>query len=186
MRSRPRVAVVALAVCLAGAVVGAQSTPGSAGPGAPSQTLPGGASQLQETHGDWRVACVQEGERRLCGLLQQQVQKDSGQLVVRVELTAMAGNSVEGTIVLPFGVAVNHPVTLLLDDAPLVTQPYRTCLPVGCVVAVSLSASQLASFRKATMLTITTETVTPGQQASFRVSLNGFASGLARAAALGK
>jgi invasion protein IalB len=159
--------VVILALCLAGAQAEAQSP------------VP-----LQETHGDWRVVCVQENDRRSCVLVQQQVRTETGQLVIRVEFSAMPGDSIDGTIVLPFGVAVSEPVTLLLDDAAVIKRPFRTCLPVGCVVAMSLDSKRVAQFRKAAVLTVKTTIVAPRQEVSFRVSLNGFATALARTAAL--
>jgi invasion protein IalB len=104
--------------------------------------------------------------------------------VIRVEFSAMPGDSIDGTIVLPFGVAVSEPVTLLLDDAEVIKRPFRTCLPVGCVIAMSLDPKQVAQFRKAAVLTVKTTIVAPRQEVSFRVSLTGFATALARAAAL--
>jgi invasion protein IalB len=166
-------------------VAGSVSAGQAPAPGQP-QTLPGGASQLQETHGDWRVTCVQQGGARLCSALQQQTEKESGQLAVGIELKAMPGDAFEGTIVLPFGVAVDKPVAFLLDDALTMSQPYRTCLPVGCIVAMKLDARAVAQFSKATTLTLRTATVAAGQEVTFKISLNGFASALARTAALMK
>ena len=197
MTNRPAVPLI-LAACLsifplhAAAQAGRgaaqpQTAPGRGNPQpAPTQapalppTLPGGASQLQETHGDWRLACVQQAEQRLCTLIQQQNDRDSGQLVLGLEFTALPGDAAEGTIVLPFGVAVDKPVTLLVDDVVVGTEPFRTCLPVGCIVVVPLDARRVAQFTQAKMLGVRTASVPDGQEVSFRVSMNGFASGLAR------
>ena len=64
------------------------------------QGLPGGASSLQETHGDWRVACAQQNGKKVCAFSQQQTDKDTRQLVLAVELNAPAADRAEGTLIL--------------------------------------------------------------------------------------
>jgi invasion protein IalB len=67
--------------------------------------LPGGATSLQEMHGDWRVACAQQNGRNVCALSQQQTDKDSHQLLLAIELNPSAIDKAEGTLILPFGLA---------------------------------------------------------------------------------
>ena len=62
--------------------------------------LPGGASSLKETYKDWIVGCSQNGTTKRCVLSQVQTQQN-GQRVFAIELTAPAGNTVSGTLVLP-------------------------------------------------------------------------------------
>jgi invasion protein IalB len=162
----------------------AVSAPAPPKPADQPQTLPGGASQLQETHGDWRVTCSHQNDQRLCSLAQQQADKESRQLVVGIELRATSGDTAEGTIVLPFGLAVDKPVTLHVDDAPGKALPFRTCLPVGCIVAVSFDATTVAMLKKGTALSVKAVTAQTTQEVSFKISLNGFASALSRTATL--
>jgi invasion protein IalB len=157
--------------------------------GAVAQTpasLPGGASQLQETHGDWRVACTLQNGQRQCALSQQQADKDSRQLVIAVELKApsASGDRAEGTIVLPFGLAVDRPVTLQVDDRPGLALRFRTCLPVGCLVAVNFDPAMIAALRTGSLLAVKATAAESAQEAAFRVSLNGFGSALSRTASL--
>jgi invasion protein IalB len=161
----------------------AQAAPsGVAGQG--SQGLPGGASSLQEAHGDWRVACTQANGKKVCALSQQQTDKDTRQLVLAVELTAPAADRAEGTMILPFGLALEQPITLQIDEAALnPTLRVRTCLPVGCLVALRFDSTAVALLRKGTVMTVKA-TADGGQQASFKISLNGFSEALGRAAAL--
>lgn len=150
-----------------------------------SQTLPGGASQLQETHGDWRVSCAQQGEQRLCALSQQIADKESRQLVTGVELKAMSGDRAEGTLVLPFGLAVTKPVSLQVDDGALMLMSFRTCLPIGCVVSLKFEAPTVKVLRTGTVLNVK-GTADNAQETTFKISLKGFASALDRTAALSK
>ncbi|WP_280953504.1 invasion associated locus B family protein [Phyllobacterium phragmitis] len=56
-------------------------------------------------------------------------------------MSAPAGNTVTGTLIMPFGLALDAGVTFEIDDKPAM-QPvrFRTCLPGGCLVNVSFDA----------------------------------------------
>ena len=104
-------------------------------------------------HGDWRVACAQQDGKTVCVFSQQQTNKDTGQLLLAIELRALLTDWAQGTLVLPFGLAVQRPITLEINDAPIGTPlNVRTCLPVGCLVNVSLDAAMIASLKKAQSL----------------------------------
>lgn len=148
-------------------------------------SLPGGASSLQETYQDWQVACRIVNGARLCVVSQQQTQQN-GQRVLAIELAAPSGNTVSGTLVLPFGLALNSGVTFQIDDKPAM-QPmrFRTCLPAGCLVSVMFDAPKLAALRSGTSLKV--KAVADGGAAMpFSISLQGFAAALDRVAALSK
>ena len=151
-----------------------------------SQTLPGGATELQERHGDWRVTCAQPTGKRVCTLSQQQSDRNTRQLVIAIELKAPSANQAEGTIVLPFGLAVDRPVTLQIDDAPGVQRPVRTCLPVGCLVPVTFDGAMVTALSSGTILSVRASAVDGTKETVFRIPLAGFASALARTAALAK
>lgn len=153
--------------------------------GATAQTLPGGASEIQETHGDWRVTCTSPNGTKVCAFTQQQTDKASRQLVIGIELKATSATKAEGTIILPFGLAVDKAVALRIDDGTAQTAPFRTCLPVGCVVAVVFDDALVANLRKGEILNVAA-TTDNGREAAFKISLNGFGSALARAADLSK
>ncbi|HEV7718863.1 MAG TPA: invasion associated locus B family protein [Arsenicitalea sp.] len=80
--------------------------------------------------------------------------------------------------------ALTQGVTLQIDDgtagAPL---PFRTCLPGGCLVSLSLDAKTIAALRKATAIKLKA-VADGGQAASFSVSLKGFAGAFDRTVAL--
>jgi invasion protein IalB len=151
-----------------------------------SQPLPGDATSLQEMHGDWRVACAQQNGRKVCALSQQQTDPKTRQLLLAIELNAPAIDKAEGTLILPFGLALDKPITLQVDNAA--TGPalhVRTCLPVGCLVSVAFDPKAVAQLRSGTTLTVSA-TDDGGQGAAFKISLTGFSSALDRTAALAK
>ncbi|MEP9372816.1 invasion associated locus B family protein [Mesorhizobium sp. KR1-2] len=146
--------------------------------------LPGGASSLQETYQDWRVACQIVNGAKLCAVSQQQVRPD-GQRVLAVELQAAAGDTATGTLVLPFGLLLDAGVTLQIDDrqalAPL---RFRTCLPAGCVVALSFDNNAVAALRAGATLNLKASAADTSQEVTLTVSLTGLAAALDRNIAL--
>jgi invasion protein IalB len=146
----------------------------------------GDATSQQEMHGDWRVACAQQNGRKVCALSQQQTDKDTHQLLLAVELKTPAIDKTAGMLILPFGLALDRPVTLQMGEA--VVAPalhFRTCIPVGCLVDLAFDPPTVALLRKGTTLTVRA-TADGGQGAVFAISLNGFSDALDRLAALEK
>ena len=180
----------------AGAVLGLSAGIGSAASGegeiivaqaetAPPSSLPGGASSLQETYQDWQVACVQQNTGSRCIMRQQQVDQQSRQQVLAVELM-VAAEKVDGVMVLPFGLDLDKGVVLQVDEGE--ADPalrFRTCLPAGCVVQVSFDDARIAALRKATALKIKV-VADGGNETPLTVSLKGFSAALDRVAELSK
>lgn len=154
-------------------------------PAGTATALPGGASSLNETYKDWRVVCVQQGGAKRCVLNQIQTQQ-SGQRVLAIELNALTGSAVAGVLVLPFGLSLDAGVAFQIDEK-LAVQPmrFRTCLPSGCLVAVSFDAPMVTALRTGTALKIRA-TTDGGIAAPFSISLQGFATALDRAATLSR
>lgn len=153
--------------------------------GAAASGLPGGASSLSETYKDWQVACALQGAAKRCALSQVQTQQN-GQRVLTIELNAPNGTTVSGTLVLPFGLALDSGVTFQIDDKPAM-QParFRTCVPVGCIVSVTFNAPTLVALRAGTALKLKA-TADGGAAAPFSVSLQGFGTALDRVGALSR
>ncbi len=150
--------------------------------------LPGGATSLQESHGDWLVGCSMQGEgekkKKVCVLSQQQTDQKTGQRVLAAEFHP-SDDAMGGLLVLPFGLALAKGVTLQLDDQPgMPALPFRTCLPVGCLVDVSLDGKAAAAFAGAVTLKINATVADSGQKATMTIPLNGFKAAAERAKAL--
>ena len=148
-------------------------------------SLPGGASSLNETYKDWRVACAQDGSVKRCALSQVQAQQN-GQRVLAIELEAPSGDTVSGTLVLPFGLALEPGVTFQIDDRPAMEPVrFRTCVPVGCLVPVIFDAPILAALRAGAALKVKA-VADGGAAAPFSISLLGFGTALDRVAMLAR
>jgi len=150
-----------------------------------SSTLPGGATSLNETYKDWRVACAQQGMTKRCVMSQIQAQQN-GQRVLAMELNAPSANAVSGTLVLPFGLALDSGVAFQIDDKPAMQAiRFRTCLPGGCLVNVNFDAATLVTLRAGAALKIKA-TADGGAAAPFSISLQGFGTALDRVAELSR
>ncbi|MGL4288785.1 MAG: invasion associated locus B family protein, partial [Phreatobacter sp.] len=152
---------------------------------APAPSLPGGATSLQESHGDWVVACMVQGNAKRCGLTQEQTNQQTRQRVLAMEVT-LVGDRMEGVLLLPFGLVLDQGVVLQIDEQPQ-GQPlrFRTCLPAGCVVPISFDARQTAALRAGTALKARVQPE-GGQASVLTISLKGLGSGLDRSAALAR
>ena len=155
-------------------------------PAAMAQTpLPGGAEAINETYQDWQMACVQPQGVKRCAVTQQQSDEKTKQRVLVVELQPR-GDRAEGVLIMPFGLAIDKGVSLKAGDAELgLALRFKTCLPQGCIVPLSLDAKAMAVLRKASVLTI--GAFGDGDQpANLSVSLKGFVPAFDRAAALAR
>ncbi|RUU26661.1 invasion associated locus B family protein [Mesorhizobium sp. M6A.T.Ce.TU.016.01.1.1] len=147
--------------------------------------LPGGASALSETHGDWTVNCQIIGKTKACSLSHQQFNKQNGQRLLAIELATKAAEQANGTLALPFGLALAKGINLEVDDKKLegILQ-FSTCQAVGCLVPVTFDAKITPLLKAATILKINAVAVDTGQPISFPISLAGFSGALARTAGL--
>lgn len=135
--------------------------------GAAAQALPGGASEIQETHGDWRVTCASPDGTTVLRVHAAADRQGQSTLVIGIELKPTSATKAEGTIILPFGLAVDKAVAMRIDDGTTQTAHFRTCLPVGCVVPVVFDDTLVASLRKGAILNVTA-TTDNGREAGFR------------------
>jgi len=176
--------VPAVAAQTKGDKVAAPATDAAAADAAKPQ-LPGGASALSETHGDWVVNCQVNGTTKACSLSHQQFNKQTNQRLLAIELATKSGEDAAGTLALPFGLALAKGITLEIDDKKLEgTLQFNTCQVVGCLVPVAFDADTMPLLQNGTNLKVNAVAADTGQPISFSISLNGFGGALARTAEL--
>ncbi len=153
--------------------------------GAVAQGLPGGATSLNETYGDWMVACVTQDKMGRCAMTQTQV-GENRQRVLAVELSAAeGGNEANGVLVLPFGLRLDAGARLAIDgNAPRDPLRFSTCLPAGCLVPLAFDAATVTALKAGKALGVTVTANDSGQGLAFSISLTGFSPALARLADL--
>lgn len=141
-------------------------------------------SALRETHQDWTVSCATQGQTRRCAFSQQQRQRN-GRRILAVEFIPARDGALTGTLVLPFGLALDRGVTLGLDQAaPGAPLPFKTCLAAGCIVPITVTAAMGRSFRGGASLKLNMVASDTGQPIAFSLSLKGFGAALDRTVAL--
>jgi len=149
--------------------------------------LPGGATSLNETYGNWTVACAAPQDAVRCAVSQVQASTETGQRVLAIELTPTdAGNTAAGMLVLPFGLKLDQGAVLSIDErAPLPALRFSTCIPAGCLVPLTLDRDSIAAMRTGTALKVKTAASEGGQELNLSLALSGFSTALARAVQLG-
>ncbi|WP_160300124.1 invasion associated locus B family protein [Devosia limi] len=152
---------------------------------APASTLPGGASLVTETHGDWTVTCTTPASGKQCAFSQALADSQSGQRVLMLELTPPQDGTLAGMLVGPFGLNFANGLALAVDGeglgAPL---PFLTCIPTGCLVPLSFDSAQLDQLKAGATLTATGIGADTQQPVPISVSLTGFTRALERTAEL--
>jgi len=149
---------------------------------AAAQGLPGGATSLNETHGDWTVVCTTRVEVADCAITQTQVSSENRQRVLAVELTtAEGGNAARGMLVLPFGLRLDAGVRLAIEER-VALDPLRfsTCLPAGCIVPLEFDPAAVTALRAGMALSATVTANDGSQELVFAISLMGFSSAFNR------
>lgn len=153
-----------------------------------AQGLPGGASSLSETHGDWTVTCTAPENIVGCAITQSQMADESRQRVLAMELRpGEDGEVTNGILLLPFGLRLDDGVRLAIDDDSETFQTLRfsTCLPAGCLVPLSYNGAAVSALRAGSTLFVKANASDNGQEIRFSISLDGFISAHSRAAELG-
>jgi invasion protein IalB len=156
-------------------------------PAVAETSLPGGASSVQETFESWTVNCIHQNKAKRCGMSQEQVDQHSRQRVIAIEFNVTPpGKQLRGTLIMPFGLALEHAIKLQVDNSADVEMlRVRTCVPIGCLVDLDFDANFVAALRKGTNLNIDA-VADGGKEAKFAISLKGFPAALDRTIVLSK
>jgi invasion protein IalB len=98
------------------------------------------------TYQDWRTACPPAALKdQKCQMIEDVLDSKTTQPVVRISISADNGKQELG-LTLPFGVALEPGVGVILGTDPVRVFPYRTCNTIGCIAVLPLDAKTLASF----------------------------------------
>lgn len=174
--------VRSLALCILAGLLAA--SPDQAAAQMAQAALPNGASSLQETYQDWRVACTAEAQATQCNLSQEQRQQD-GRRILAIEIAPAGSGGANGTLVLPFGLQLDAGVTLMVDDKPIGKAfRFSTCLQAGCIVPLALDGTTARTLRSGETLKVNATVHGSGASLSFSISLKGLAAGIDRMATL--
>lgn len=154
---------------------------------AAAETLPRGATSIQETFGTWTAFCRIVESRRVCALSQVLGNPNTGQQSFAIELQPPRDGKTEGTLLLPFGLALSPGVKLMLDDKPLgQTIQFSTCVPNGCLVPVSFPTVATDAMKQGKILKVSATPSGKTEAVEFSFALDGFTAAIARIAELAK
>lgn len=140
-------------------------------------SLPGGATSVSESHGDWTVGCGLQTDAdttiKVCNLVQEQLDSRTRQRVLAVEVRP-GKDTAKVVFILPFGLDLQKGLTVQVDDhTPSGTRQFRTCLPAGCVLEMKIDADLLTELGKGNQLKLHVM-ADGGKDAGLAISLKGF------------
>ncbi|MDH7794065.1 MULTISPECIES: invasion associated locus B family protein [unclassified Beijerinckia] len=142
------------------------------------------AQSLNETFENWQVLCSSQTGPRRCVASQQQAGPQR-QRFLAVELIPAAGNTLTGTLALPFDLQAEAGASLQVDDRPI-GRPLRVrhCGPAGCLVSLQLDSATTDKLRMGTTLKILATRADNGMPMVYSLSLEGFAAAISRVTVL--
>jgi invasion protein IalB len=146
-----------------------------------AMALPGGASSLQENHGDWTVSCRVAEARKSCMVLQA-LGRSTGETVLSLELVPLSETQAEGILLSPFGLKLADGVKLAVDGTPFANPfPFMTCVEAGCIVPVALKANELGRLTSGKEMLVSAANASSGAAVELKLSLKGFKTAFNRA-----
>lgn len=155
--------------------------------GGPSASLPNGAASINETYGDWTVACSIVDDEKVCVFSQTQGNNQTGQRVFAIELRPPADGKTEGMLLLPFGLKLDDGVKLKIDEQNLGQGArFSTCVPAGCLVPLSFPTVATDALKKGEKLIVNATRSGGGEPPVFTIPLNGFTAAFNRTVELEK
>lgn len=144
--------------------------------------LPDGVTALNETYQDWRVSCQKLEAGPRCALVQQLADEKSHQKILTLQFEPEK-DKIASLVVMPFGLALSKGISINADGGQVVSVPFSTCMPNGCLVPFSLTRDQFFSLQAAKKLEIKASTP-KDQNVILVVSSKGLKEASARLAAM--
>ncbi|MEO0328967.1 MAG: invasion associated locus B family protein [Pseudomonadota bacterium] len=113
-----------------------------------------------ESYGNWTLRCFnQEGENTdvsseesNCEVVQNLLKESTGQRLLMVRFIKV-DTHYEMLMIAPFGLILEKGLNLIGDDESILSGPFRTCLPVGCIVRLPLTKDQVLGIKQSENLT---------------------------------
>lgn len=160
---------------------------------APSLAESARPTALSETFGNWQINCQstadsKENVQQVCQMSQQQTDSKSGRMVMlfAIDKPDAKTKTAAATAILPFGVDLNTPLSLQVDEIEIAKGNYVTCLPQGCLARFSVNPAMLTSLIKGKAAQLSMKAFSAEEPTNFTLSLEGFASAASRLATLDK
>jgi invasion protein IalB len=123
---------------------------------------------------EWRVDCNNDGTHLDCETVDRVVQP-TGQTVLSVTMHPVNGGKQALAVVeLPLGLPLNVPARMAVDQGPLISLAYNTCVAEGCIASTVLSEAEFAKALQGRTLKVSFA-VTSDKTATLALPLRGLA-----------
>ncbi len=127
---------------------------------------------------DWRVICPPPSQKNVNCVLNMDVTRDQGGILLRLSLNDTAPSSLL-SISVPHGVLLYQGLGFSVADSDVKVRPYETCDAMGCIAALSLDEQTLKALKTSANGKVIVMPGTGGKPVAIPFSLNGFADGFA-------
>lgn len=153
-------------------------------PASVKSVWPEGASAISESYGDWTMTCARPEGKPTCLVTQAQGNARTGKREFVIELKPPVEGRAEGTILMPFGYAIEPGIGFKLDETVLGKgAPYALCTLDGCLVPISLPTLATDTMKTAKTLSVSGMKQDAKEPTVIAVPLAGFGAAFARAIA---
>ncbi|GBQ06674.1 invasion associated locus B family protein [Saccharibacter floricola] len=148
-----------------------------------ASSLPDGVTSLNETYQDWSLSCHVKDNQTDCSVTQQAYDSKTQQRFFSIKFRPQ-GDQTHGVALLPFGLDLNHGLTVVTDGLPVGDiYSFTTCLPEGCIVPLDLDEGQFSALEKSQHASLSFMTLS-GHVMKLPLSSAGLEKALERAHAL--
>lgn len=131
-------------------------------------------------YGDWLQICetIGESSSEVCGLVQEVLQKNSGQSVLKIIIRNDSPSRPTILLNLPLGFALPAGVIVGIDKGNVFRHQIQTCTPIGCLAGWQLDADFIATMKQGVRMHVTIQDL-QNKPFIIPVSLSGFTKGYA-------
>ncbi len=144
---------------------------------APSILPAKGATPAPFTSTGWRLTCASNLN---CRVSERILDRANGGVFVALTVHLVNKAKQPDLIIqLPLGIAVDQPTTLAIGTLPISRYVISTCERTGCFAGATLSAAQLAEFRRVKVVKLAFQTLTK-RTVTVTVPMVGFAATYAK------
>ena len=137
----------------------AQKAPGAVvQPGAPIAEPAAARSDITEQLSDWYYQCGSKPQKS-CQISQRLVSPANRSMLGWLEVSRISGDKPKDilAVIVPLGLRVRPEIVLMADDSVIAKPVVSTCVQMGCMYNLDITAQQLAQLAKAKGLSVELE-----------------------------
>ena len=145
---------------------------------ASAQAITATPDSIVERYSDWRVTCTKQTETNLqeCLMSQKLMQPNAEQPVMTIYVRPEVDDGdARMTFLVPLRVSLMDKVRATINEEQVLSAPYQSCTPRGCLARAVLDQEAIKAFRAAES-SVVAFNLANSQLVKITISLNGFSA----------